>query len=224
MEPCIKMHDFDREDSYHKYQSSKMTTDKSKPFNETGRPIAMQRLKRFFSKMRGGGNISPHPLSWRNALCSWIGGFIGIALVGWLGGTNDLTQQDHLFLIGSFGATAVLLYGSPTAPFSQPRYVLGGHLLSAFVGVTCFWLLPEPVWLVSALAVATAILVMYLTRTTHPPGGATALIAVIGSEKIHNLGYWYIVDPVLEGVGIMLGVALIVNNLSPLRKYPSYWF
>ncbi len=174
--------------------------------------------------MRGGGNASPHPICWRNALCSWVGGFIGIALVGWLGETNDISRQDHLFLIGSFGATAVLLYGSPTAPFSQPRCVLGGHILSALVGVTVFLLVPNSLWLASALAVASAILLMYLTRTTHPPGGATALIAVIGSEQVHNLGYWYVIDPVLEGVALMLLVALVINNLSPLRKYPNYWF
>lgn len=184
----------------------------------------MQFLKSYLEKMQGGGNASPHPINWRNALCSWLGGFISIALIGWIGGTNDLTRQDHLFLIGSFGATAVLLYGSPMAPFSQPRYVLGGHVLSACVGVTIFLFLPEPLWLSSALAVATAILVMYLTRTTHPPGGATALIAVIGSEQVHKLGYWYVIDPVLEGVALMLLVALLINNLSPLRKYPNYWF
>lgn len=181
-------------------------------------------LVHYFQKMKGGGRASPHPVNWRNALCSWLGGFVGIALIGWLGGSNDLTQQDHLFLIGSFGATAVLLYGSPTAPFAQPRYVIGGHLLSALVGVTVYKLIPDPVWVSSALAVSTAILVMYLTKTTHPPGGATALIAVIGSDKVHQLGYWYVIDPVLEGVVLLTLVALLMNNLSPLRKYPNYWF
>lgn len=181
-------------------------------------------LKQYIGKMRGGGNGSPHPITWRNALCSWLGSFMGIALVGWLGSDNTLTEQDHLFLIGSFGATAVLLYGSPSAPFSQPRYVIGGHVFSAIIGVTVYQLLPEPIWLASALAVATAILVMYLTRTTHPPGGATALIAVIGSERVHALGYWYVFDPVLEGVLVLLAVALVINNLSPLRKYPNYWW
>lgn len=64
---------------------------------------------------------------------------------------------------------------------------------------------------------------MYLTRTLHPPGGGTALIAIIGSDKVHQLGYGYVLDPVLLGVVILLCIALLVNNLSPLRKYPSYW-
>lgn len=184
----------------------------------------VQILKSYFAKMKGGGNASPHPIHWRNALCSWLGGFIGIALLGWLGGTDNLADQDQLFLIGSFGATAVLLYGSPSAPFSQPNHVLGGHFLSAVVGVTVYLLMPEPVWLSSALAVSFAILLMYLSKTTHPPGGATALIAVIGSDKVHALGYWYVIDPVLEGILLMVLVALVMNNLSPLRRYPNYWW
>ncbi len=176
------------------------------------------------TKMKGGDDRLDHTICWRNALCSWLGGFLGIALVGWLSTTNNLSAQDHLLMIGSFGATAVLLYGAPSAPFSQPRNTVGGHIISAVVGVSVYLLLPSPIWFASALAVSTAILLMYLSNTTHPPGGATALIAVIGSEKIHALGYWYVFDPVLVGVLLMLLVALVMNNLSPLRKYPSYWW
>jgi CBS-domain-containing membrane protein len=78
-------------------------------------------------------------------------------------------------------------------------------------------------WLAGAAAVATAIAAMQLTRTTHPPGGATAYIAVIGSQKIHNLGYLYVLIPVATGALIMLLVALVVNNLSSARRYPEYW-
>jgi CBS-domain-containing membrane protein len=184
-----------------------------------------QLIKAYFSKMKGGGNGSPHPLQWRNALCSWLGSFVGIALLAWLSShSNQLTHEDHLLLIGSFGSVAVLLYGSPSAPFAQPRYVLGGQIISAMVGVTVQYMLPNDLWIAAALAVSLAILAMYLTRTTHPPAGATALIAVIGSEKIHALGYWYVLDPVLGGTLVLLLVALIVNNLSPLRKYPNYWW
>jgi CBS-domain-containing membrane protein len=153
-----------------------------------------------------------------------MGGFLGIALVGWMDSLTSLTTQDHLLLIGSFGATAVLLYGSPSAPFAQPRYVVGGHVICALVGVTFYKLMPEPLWFSSALTVSTAIVLMYLTRTTHPPGGGTALIAVAGSERVHELGYWFVFEPILLGVSLLLFVALVINNLSPLRRYPHYWF
>ena len=99
-------------------------------------------------------------------------------------------------LIGSFGASAVLVYGAIKSPLAQPRNLIGGHVLSAIIGVTFYMLLHDQQWLASSLAVATAIAVMHATKTLHPPGGATALIAVIGSPQIHSLGYFYVLMPV----------------------------
>jgi len=65
---------------------------------------------------------------------------------------------------------------------------------------------------------------MHATRTMHPPGGATALIAVIGSAKIHELGYLYALMPAGAGAIVMLVVALLVNNIPKGRKYPEYWY
>jgi CBS-domain-containing membrane protein len=75
----------------------------------------------------------------------------------------------------------------------------------------------------AAMAVATAIALMHATRTLHPPGGATALIAVIGSERVHDLGYWFAVIPAGAGSLVMLIVGLGVNNLLPRRRYPLFW-
>jgi len=84
-------------------------------------------------------------------------------------------------------------------------------------------LLPGQLWLASALAVSTAIFAMHATKTLHPPGGATALIAIIGSQKIHSLGYIYVLLPVGLGAIIMLIVALIINNITKHRRYPEFW-
>ena len=78
-------------------------------------------------------------------------------------------------------------------------------------------------WLAASVAVATAIAMMHLTKTLHPPGGATALIAVIGSNKIHALGFLYVLVPVGTGVLVMLSVALLVNNIPKSRRYPKFW-
>ena len=139
-----------------------------------------------------------------------------------IGRLADLGDRASLFLIGSFGASAVLVYGAPQAPFSQPRNLIGGHCLSAFIGVTIFLLLGDQGILACPLAVALSIFVMQLTGTVHPPGGATALIAVIGGSGIHKLGYWYVLCPVAVGACIMVVVAMMVNNLSgeKARKYP----
>ena len=121
---------------------------------------------------------------------------------------------------GSFGASAVLIYGATNSPLAQPRNLVGGHVISALVGVTIHKLLPGEVWLSSALAVSTAIVAMQITKTVHPPGGATALIANIGSEKIKALGFMYVLSPVFTGVTILLIIALIFNNIPKNRRYP----
>lgn len=127
---------------------------------------------------------------------------------------------DAVFLIGSFGASAVLVFGATKSPLAQPRSLVFGHLVSALIGVSICKLLPDMIWLSSALAVSLSIVAMQITRTMHPPGGATALIANIGSEQIKGLGYGYVLYPVMSGVMVLLVVALMVNNLPRDRNYP----
>ena len=181
-------------------------------------------MKNYFLRMRASGTCPPRkPLS--KIIWSWLGAFLGIHLIGTLGQYLEFTSVDSLFLIGSFGASAVLVYGAPLAEFSQPRNLVGGHVVSAIIGVTVFMLLGDAPIVASSTAVSLAIAAMHFTRTLHPPGGATALIAIIGGEKVHYLGYAYAFCPVLVGALIMLLVALLVNNLStnPKRHYPVYW-
>ena len=150
---------------------------------------------------------------------TFIGAFLGIALIGWINAGN-LAPIDNVFLIGSFGASSVLIYGIVNSPLAQPRNLIGGHLICAIVGVTVHYIVPDHLWLASALAVASSIVLMQITKTLHPPGGATALIANIGSPKILALGYGYVLSPVLTGVLILFFVAVLVNNLAPHRRYP----
>ena len=176
----------------------------------------------YLQKMKGGGQ-SPPQVGLFEVLWSWIGSFLGIAAVA-LAHYKLLDQTGLMLIIGSFGASAVLIYGAIRSPLAQPRNLLGGHILSAAIGVTAFQVLGGQPWLAAALAVSTAIAVMHLTKTLHPPGGATALIAVIGGESVHNLGYLYVVMPAALGAIIMLIIALIVNNIPKNRKYPEFWF
>ncbi|MCD4722033.1 MAG: HPP family protein [Desulfobacula sp.] len=176
----------------------------------------------FFKKMKGGSQ-SPSVVSLSEIIWSWLGAFLGITPVAFLN-YNIFYGNDLVYIIGSFGASAVLIYGAVRSPLAQPRNLVGGHLVSAVIGVIAYKLFYPFPWFASSFAVATAIAVMHATKTLHPPGGATALIAVIGSEKIHALGFWYILVPVGVGVVIMLIVALIVNNLAKNRRYPEYWY
>lgn len=176
----------------------------------------------YFQKMKGAGKCPPGP-DLSEIVWSWLGAFLGIAAVSY-SHFNLLANSDLVMVIGSFGASAVLLYGAIKSPLAQPRNLIGGHLLSAVIGVFCYQSFASQLWLAAALAVATAIAVMLVTRTLHPPGGATALIAVIGSDQVHALGYLYVLLPVGLGAVIMLVVALLVNNLSSKRRYPEFWF
>ncbi|WEK19991.1 MAG: HPP family protein [Candidatus Pedobacter colombiensis] len=155
----------------------------------------------------------------REHVLTFIGSFVGIGLIGLLN-SKYLVASENLFLIGSFGASSVLVYGIINSPLAQPRNLIGGHVISAIIGVTIFKLFAGELWLACALAVSLSIVAMQITKTLHPPGGATALIAVTGGEKIRELGYMYVLSPVLSGVLILFAVALIFNNLRH-RKYPS---
>lgn len=157
-------------------------------------------------------------VDFREHFWTFLGSFTGIGLIGVLN-SHLFTLHDNLFLIGSFGASSVLIYGIINSPLAQPRNLIGGHLICAFVGVTIQFLIPEG-WLAAGLAVSLSIVMMQITKTLHPPGGATALIAVIGSEKIKALGYLYLLSPILSGVLILFLVALFFNNITSHRKYP----
>lgn len=176
----------------------------------------------YFSKMRGTAKAPPG-VGAGEMLWSWIGSFLGIGLCALLS-ASYFEPRDLSLLIGSFGASAVLVYGAVKSPLAQPRNLVGGHVLSGLAGVAAYQLVGGTVWLAAALAVSFAIVLMLATRTLHPPGGATALIAVIGGPKVHALGFLYPFLPAGAGALVLLLVALIVNNLSKNRTYPEYWW
>lgn len=175
----------------------------------------------FFSKMKGGGK-GPARVSLTEIFWSWIGSFAGILAVAYLS-SRFMEPRDLTLVIGSFGASAVLIYAAVRSPLAQPWNLLGGHFFSALVGVTCFKLF-QTQWLAAAMAVSLAIALMHILKCLHPPGGATALIAVIGSSRIHDLGYLYALIPAELGAVIMLVIALIINNMAAERRYPEYWY
>ena len=163
-------------------------------------------------KMKGELRGSHAPLSFKYALWGFLSGTGSILAV------LAVTQlAGYPLLIGSFGASAVLLFGAAESPLAQPRNLIGGHLLSAMVAVAVVSLVGTDPTAV-ALAVGIAIFLMYLTRTIHPPGGATALIGV----QVHA-GPIFLLMPVLFGVLLLLVVALFTNNVVNHRQYPKHW-
>jgi CBS-domain-containing membrane protein len=178
-------------------------------------------IKAYFSKMKGGAK-SPPGVGISEVLWSWFGAVIGVGICGYLSATY-FEPRDLTLLIGSFGASAVLVYAAVKSPLAQPRNLVGGHIIAGLIGVACYKFFGGTIWIAGSLAASLAIVAMLLTKTLHPPAGATALIAVIGGDKIHNLGFLYALVPAGLGAVVLLIVALLVNNLSKNRRYPEYW-
>ncbi|KAF1914388.1 HPP family-domain-containing protein [Ampelomyces quisqualis] len=126
------------------------------------------------------------------------------------------------------GASAILCYGTIDVPLAQPRSLIFGHFFSGLVGVivaTIFQFnldddpFPRLQWLAASLATAIALIVMHLSKTTHPPAGATALLPCI-DQHIWALR-WYYLPVLLLSSAIVLVTALMVNNIQ--RQYPKFW-
>lgn len=186
----------------------------------------MRRLegwRAYLRKWRGTSAGGPPRVSFDEVFWSWTGAVLGIGAVAWIQGLL-FSGHAQTLMLGSFGASAVLVFGAPRSPLAQPRNLLGGHVLSALVGVACWKLFAPWPGMAQAMAVATAIALMHLSRTLHPPGGATALIATLGAPEISHLGFGYALVPAASGPAILLAVALIVNNLPRTRRYPEIWF
>ena len=163
-------------------------------------------------KMRGDAASLPakHPV--RNILLAGLGGFIAIALLAYLA-----DSLETVLIMGSFGASCVLVFGFPDAPFSQPRNVIAGHFISTLTGLA-FLMLFGPVWWSVALAVGVAIMLMMASRTVHPPAGSNPVIVFLLQP-----GWDYLFFPTLSGAVLLVLVALLYNNLSRSANYPKYW-
>ncbi|WP_449401705.1 HPP family protein [Flammeovirga agarivorans] len=151
--------------------------------------------------------------NYKTAIQSGTYSFIGISILALL---NSYFDQQSVLLTGAFGATAVLLFAASDSPLVKRKNMYLGHLSSAFIGVSSYSLFysisPQ---IAVALAVGVSIGVMVFFDIVHPPGGATAYIAVYGGQKIHALGYGYLFFPVLIGVIILD----IIKTIQPNKKH-----
>ncbi|MCI0507059.1 MAG: HPP family protein [Gammaproteobacteria bacterium] len=161
-------------------------------------------------------NTTSHAEKWVSA----VGGFTGILIT--ISVCSYYLGSDAYFVVASLGASAILVFALPHVSVSQPWSLVAGQVISAIVGVSCAKaIIAEPV-LAAALAVGGSILVMYYLRCIHPPGGATALAAVIGGPNLHALGYEYVVTPILVNALLLLLLAIIINFAFKWRRYPVY--
>lgn len=170
----------------------------------------MSLLYRFFPKQP--------PTSLAEKFLSGLSAFLGIAIL-WHFRTLYPPEISNM-VIASMGATAVLLFATPHSTLVQPSAILGGHLVSAVVGVAAHHWVPSP--FAAAVAVGGAVTLMHLLHCLHPPGGATALFAVTGGSQVWDLGFGYVITPVGISALVLLLSGLIINNIRrPGLPYPA---
>lgn len=183
------------------------------------------KLKYYFNELRlligFERNTTSHGEKWISALGAMLGILAVYWLTRWQFPHGFMENAGSLVIVTSMGASAVLLFAVPQGALSQPWALVGGHLLSAFVGVSCQKLFPDQTW-TPALAVGLAVGVMHYSRCIHPPGGATALAAVIGGSEISALGYHYLIMPILINVIAILLMAIVFNAFFHWRRYPAH--
>jgi hypothetical protein len=179
----------------------------------------------FLAKCRCEGLVAKVPprSSVHDAAYSGLSALAGIAVLAALQ-AGPVGEQHRIQLVASFGASAVLLFAAPSSPLAQPRNLVVGNVVSSFLGV-CVALAFNGAapWLAPAVAVAVAITVMALLGCTHPPGGAIAMIAVIGGRTVTDQGFMYVLLPATTGSLLLLLIALLTNNVHPSRRYPLWW-
>lgn len=176
--------------------------------------------RRFPTGIRAWLGIEVNAVSHAERLISTLGGFLGILLILVSSWAVLGDREAALLLVASMGASAVLLFAVPHGALSQPWALIGGHTVSAFIGVTCAMLVPN-LFIAAALAVGLAIGAMHYLHCIHPPGGATALTAVIGGPAVHAMGFQFLVTPVLLNAAIILLTAIGANYFFAWRRYPA---
>ena len=153
-------------------------------------------------------------------IISGIGGAIAIGAVFWLTRLGGMEMGAKALFVASFGATAVLLFAAPHSPLAHPWNVIGGHGVSALIGVVMHHLIADPV-LGGALTAGLAITAMYYLRALHPPGGATSLIPLIGGAAADDYGWLFVLFPVLAGAVLIVLIATAFNWPFAWRRYPQ---
>lgn len=156
-------------------------------------------------------------MSNKEVIISIVGAFIATLLASFFS-NHILEAEGAPMVLASTGASAMLIFGIPHSPVSQPWPIVGGHVVSAFVGISAYYLIPNPV-LASSAAIGIAMLAMHHTGCMHPPGGATAVTAVIGGTGVHELGYYFVIVPVFFNSIILLSIAMAIGTFRESNPF-----
>ncbi|MGZ8173240.1 MULTISPECIES: HPP family protein [Methylobacter] len=153
--------------------------------------------------IRNGGKALPPRPSLSSIALAWLGLSLAIASIAVL---SQLSGQP--WILGSFGASCVLLFGFPDAVFAQPRNLIAVHVLCSLIGLG-FLKFVGPDWWSMALAVSTALAVMLVTRIVHPPAGSNPVIIFLTRPD-----WSFLLFPTLVGVIVLLFLARLMLKVT----------
>lgn len=105
-------------------------------------------------------------------------------------------------LIAALGAAAVLTFSMHEGKTHKAKSMFLGSVLGATIGVF-FNTMPIDKTLAIILSISFCVLIMEITELKYPPGGAMALIPILPNKVIQDLGYLFILYPVLSGISIL---------------------
>jgi CBS domain-containing membrane protein len=163
--------------------------------------------------------VDPVNLSIKGKLISVISSFSAILIVAWVTQKSGVSAA-YPILVASMGASAVILFIMPGSPLAQPWPLVGGHLISAVIGITCAQLFADTIF-ASACASGGSVLAMLLLRCLHPPAAATALTPIIAGDSVNFMNYSFVLMPVGINVAIMLVMAIAINRWVLRYEYPT---
>ena len=146
--------------------------------------------------------------------------FISLGTAAYFTQLLELNEAAPI-LIASMGASAVILFIIPNSPLAQPWPFVGGHLISAIIGIASTQIISD-VATSGAVAVSVSVLLMLFLRCLHPPGAATALAPTMMGQSLTSLGYGFVLLPVAINVSIMLLLAIILNRWLLKHRYPVF--
>lgn len=200
------------------------------PTDSTGRVLNVHRVRAdgmaaYGSVARWLGSWRPQSLPYRRSeiIRGALGSLLGLLIGGLAGWLFDVGPAGLPAIVAPMGASAVLLFAAPASPLAQPWPLLGGNIISTLIGVGSARLIGNgtPVGSIAAaaVAVAVAIAVMMMLRCLHPPGGACALFAAVGTGAVQEQGFLFAVFPIAVNSLTLLVIAAAVNNLTG-RAYP----
>ena len=183
----------------------------SEPSVAPSQPSRMTALLRWLG-------ADPRPVTVLERTVAILGSLVAMLIVFAVSGS--MPGGSHALIVASTGASAVIIFTVPHGRLSQPWPVLVGHLLCGLIGVTCAkWLGTGP--MSAAITVSLCVLAMNVGRCLHPPAGATALTAVLGGSIITDLGYSFVLAPVMVNMLTLIGAAVLINLPFRWRRYPA---